>query len=354
MAIEGFDYKGFATSMAEQARSLVPADLKDFEKEYIVKTLDNFTRLAGEALYNDNSLNLNADQAVFITQVIAEWSFHKSIDLVHSGILPEYWDSIMQKIAFTIFEIAKQAIQKNIPQDQVLQAIEHHVVKVYTQSIEELQQKGIISEEVKKQAESQSNIDAMAQQAQQAQMEAQQNALKEQALEEERKAQEVRRLKEEKRSKQRAEKQQNAIASAMPTAVTNKQLKLMSLALVLRILSQDKVTTLLNKFDQKDSTAISQYMNIANLESQIDSDLISDCLKEIKDFLPVKKKLTKENVVNSLMNLQKVKSREQIEKVIRKERPLIKRFVAKAFDGEYGELPLKVAGIIEEYISESV
>lgn len=354
MAIEGFDYKSFATSMAEQARSLVPADLKDFEKEYIVKTLDNFTRLAGEALYNDNSLNLNADQAVFITQVIAEWSFHKSIDLVHSGILPEYWDSIMQKIAFTIFEIAKQAIQKNIPQDQVLQAIEHHVVKVYTQSIEELQQKGIISEEVKKQAESQSNIDAMAQQAQQAQMEAQQNASKEQALEEERKAQEVRRLKEEKRSKQKAEKQQKAIASAMPTAVTNKQLKLMSLALVLRILSQDKVTTLLNKFDQKDSTAISQYMNIANLESQIDSDLISDCLKEIKDFLPVKKKLTKENVVNSLMNLQKVKSREQIEKVIRKERPLVKRFVAKAFDGEYGELPLKVAGIIEEYISESV
>ena len=354
MAIEGFDYKSFATSMAEQARSLVPADLKDFEKEYIVKTLDNFTRLAGEALYNDNSLNLNADQAVFITQVIADWSFHKSIDLVHSGILPEYWDSIMQKIAFTIFEVAKQTIQKNIPQDQGLQAIEHHVLKVYTQSIEELQQKGIISEEVKKQAESQSNIDAMARQAQQAQMEAQQNALKEQALEEERKAQEVRRLKEEKRSKQRAEKQQNAIASAMPTAVTNKQLKLMSLAMVLRILSQDKVTTLLNKFDQKDSTAISQYMNIANLESQIDSDLISDCLKEIKDFLPVKKKLTKENVVNSLMNLQKVKSREQIEKVIRKERPLIKRFVAKAFDGEYGELPLKVAGIIEEYISESV
>ena len=39
MAIEGFDYKGFAESMAEQAKELVPADLKDFEKEYIVKTL---------------------------------------------------------------------------------------------------------------------------------------------------------------------------------------------------------------------------------------------------------------------------------------------------------------------------
>ena len=44
---------------------------KDFEKEYIVKTLGNFTLLAGEALYNDTSLELNADQAVFITQIIA-------------------------------------------------------------------------------------------------------------------------------------------------------------------------------------------------------------------------------------------------------------------------------------------
>ena len=104
MPIEGFDFQAFAASMAEQAKELVPKDLEDREKEYIVKTLGNFTLLAGEALYNDEQLNLTAEQAVFITQVIAEWSFHKSIDLIHSGILPEYWDSIMQKIAFTIFE----------------------------------------------------------------------------------------------------------------------------------------------------------------------------------------------------------------------------------------------------------
>ena len=88
MPIEGFDYKGFAASMSEQAKELVPKELEDREKEYIVKTLGNFTLLAGEALYNDQQLNLNADQAVFITQIIAEWSFHKSIDLIHSGILP--------------------------------------------------------------------------------------------------------------------------------------------------------------------------------------------------------------------------------------------------------------------------
>ena len=209
MAIEGFDYKDFAASMSEQAKDLVPPDLEDFQKEYIVKTLGNFTLLAGEALYNDESLNLNAEQAVFITQIIAEWSYHKSIDLVHSGILPQYWDSIMQKIAFTIFEVAKQAVIRKIPQDQLLQAVEHHVVKVYKQSIEELEQKGIIDAEIKNRAENQSNIDAMAQQAQQAQqaqMEEAQRQQMEMAEEAERKAEESRKQKAEKRAKQKIEK----------------------------------------------------------------------------------------------------------------------------------------------------
>ena len=36
MPIEGFDYKAFAASMTEQAKELVPKELKDHEKEYIV------------------------------------------------------------------------------------------------------------------------------------------------------------------------------------------------------------------------------------------------------------------------------------------------------------------------------
>ena len=41
MPIEGFDYKAFAASMSEQAKELVPPELEDREKEYIVKTLGN-------------------------------------------------------------------------------------------------------------------------------------------------------------------------------------------------------------------------------------------------------------------------------------------------------------------------
>ena len=49
MPIEGFDYKGFAQAMSEQAVGLVPQDLNEQQKEYVVKTLGNFTMLAGEA-----------------------------------------------------------------------------------------------------------------------------------------------------------------------------------------------------------------------------------------------------------------------------------------------------------------
>ena len=348
MPIEGFDYKGFAASMSEQAKELVPKELEDREKEYIVKTLGNFTLLAGEALYNDQQLNLNADQAVFITQIIAEWSFHKSIDLIHSGILPQYWDSIMQKIAFTIFEVAKQAVIRKIPQDQLLQAVEHHVIKVYNQSIEELQQKGLIDEETKNKAESQSNIDAMAQQAQ-----AEQDRLKqEQAAE----AEKARQEKEQRRAnrKQAREQAANRQPVSIPQGITNKQMKLMSLALVLKLMSQDKVTTILNKFDSNDSLAISQYMNMADLESHLDGDLVTDCLKEMKEYLPIKRKLTKENVLGDLLRIYREIPRERIEKVIKNERPLVKRFIAQAYDGEYSDLPLKVAGIVAQYIEESV
>ena len=346
MPIEGFDYKGFAASMAEQAKELVPKELQDREKEYIVKTLGNFTLLAGEALYNDTQLNLTAEQAVFITQIIAEWSFHKSIDLIHSGILPQYWDSIMQKIAFTIFEVAKQAVIRKIPQDQLLQAVEHHVIKVYKSSIEELEQKGIIDEEIKNRAESQSNIDAMAKQAQEEQKRQQMAA----AEEAERSMEAAEKRREEKRKQRRMEKQK----ASMPQGITNKQMKLMTLALVLKILSQDKVTTILNKFDSNDSLAISQYMNMADLESHIDGDLISGCLKEMKEYLPVKRKLTKENVLGDLLRIYRSTSREKIEKIVKNERPLVKRFLAQAYDGEYSALPLRVAGIVAQYVEDSI
>ena len=218
--------------------------------------------------------------------------------------------------------------------------------KFITQAEKSLKKKGVIDEATKNRAESQSNIDAMAKAAQEEQIRQKQEAA-------ERAERNMEAAQKKRAERQRKQKQEKVLAS-MPQGISNKQMKLMSLALVLKILSQDKVTTILNKFDSNDSLAISQYMNMADLESHMDADLISDCLKEMKEYLPIKRKLTKENVMGDLLRIYRSTPREKIEKIIKNERPLVKRFIAQAYDGEYSELPLRVAGIVAQYIEDSI
>ncbi len=346
MAIEGFDYKAFAENMAGQAKQLVPQDLRPDQQEYIVSTLNNFTLLAGEALYNDESLKITAEQAVFITQVIAEWSFHKSIDLIRSGLPKIYWDSIMQKIAFTIFEIAKQAIGKDITQEQLLPVIEHHVVKVYNKCIDDLQSRGAITKKAKETAESQSNIDAMAKQAAE-----EINKEKEAPyIEADNRRKEALKKREEAR-KQRKVEQELEKASEL---VNKKQLKMISLAMILRMLPDEKANLILSKVNPDDVKVIMSYMNVVNLESQIDGDILLECLKEIKNALPVKRTLTEENIMGDMLRLYKTNPREKVEKTIKNERPLVKRFISQAYNGEYSGLPVKVAGIVAQYVEDSI
>lgn len=336
MAIEGFDYQGFATEMAKQAQELVPPECNEMQREYIVKTIENFTRMAGEALYNDTSVNFSADQAILISQIIAEWSFHKSIDLIHSRIMPDFWDGIMQKIAFTIFEVAKQALVRNIPQDQMLQAIEHHVNKAYVAGLEALEKKKVITPEMKEHAAKQSNIDDMAKKVQ---------------------AEEAAQAPPPQAAPQAAPQQNYPTPqhpAGRPAQITGKSAKLLSVALLLKILSQDKVVTILNKFSAEDSQVISQYMQTQNLEAQIDPELACQCLQEMKNYLPKRPKLTEGNVIRHLQRSFERTSRDNIEKLIKYERPYIKRFISAAYEDDYYKIPLRVAGVIAQYVQDSI
>ena len=342
MAIEGFDYKEFAQLMSSQAGELIPKDFNDMQKNYVVKTLSNFTMLAGEAISNDESLGFNADQAIFVTQIIAEWAFHKSIDLVHSGIMPEHWDGIMQKIAFTIFEVAKQAILKNIPQDQILQLVEHHVNKSYKDAIDALEKRGIISAEISQKAASQSNIDEMAAQA--AAAEAQQKAAMEAAAPQETPT-----------PPQGQDLPSVApVSSPIPAGPMEKSLKLMSVALVLKILPNDKVEAILEKFAPQDVETIKSYMKVENLEAGLDINYTLKCIENIKEFLPRRKSPSQENILRQLNKIFDTHPLDDIEKLFKSERPFLKRFIAKAYEGDYYPIPTRVASIVVQYIKDSV
>ena len=336
MAIEGFDYKGFAQNLAQQALELIPKDFDDNQKNYVANTLLNFSTIAGQALNDDTQLNFNLDQAMMITQIIAEWSFHKSVDLIRSGIPQQYWDPIMQKIAFTIFEVAKNAYHQALPQEQCLQLIEHHVKKTYLDCIAELKDKNLIDEGLMEQAASQSNIDTM---------------MQEQAQAEQQQAQQA--------QNQEVQQQQGPIPPGVP--VQNplggdaKVFKLATLALLFQKMKQEKVQTILNKFNPDDANSVIKFMGMPDLGDKVDPGITMRCLEEIKTSLPsVHQNLAPSKIVNKIQNVSQYLDKSQLESILRAERVKVKRFVFTALEGEYLEMPLKVANIIATHIEDSV
>lgn len=320
MAIEGFDYKNFAQVLTSQADELLPANFNDFQRKYVVNTIQNFATLAGEALYSETPSAFNADQAMLITQIIAEWSFHKSVDLIKSGIAPEAWDGVMQKIAFTIFEVAKQTITQGLPQDQVLQIVEHNVHTSYEEALTELKGSGIIDDVLFDKAAHQSNIDEMMEQIQR-----------------------------DKAEQAAAGGQEQSSASS-----DSKVLKLASVALLLRQVEQDKVRTILNKFSPQDAQAVIQYMQMPDLEQKVDKNIAIKCLQEIKTNLPEPKKISPNKIISKLRKIFNEKGKVSVETAIRKERPNVKNFIKNAYEGEYAPMPSKVANIIAQHLEESL
>lgn len=334
MAIEGFDYKGFAQNLAQQALGLIPPEFNDAQKNYVANTLLNFSTVAGQALYDDESLGFDLDQAMMITQIIAEWSYHKSVDLVRSGIPQQYWDPIMQKIAYTIFEIAKNSFHQGLPQDQCLQLIEHHVKKTWLDCIAELKDKNLIDEGLMEQAANQSNIDAMMQQqaaAAQAQQETDMMQQPEVGV------------------------SQQSMPVEAPLGANAKVLKLATLAMLFRKMRQEKVQTILNKFSPDDAESVIRFMGMPDLESKVDTNTAMRCLQEIKTNLPsASQTLTPSRIVSKIQNVSQYLDRSQLEQTLRMERIGVKKLVFNALEGEYYPISPKIANIIATHLEDSV
>lgn len=335
MATQNFDYEAFAQNLAAQAQELVPQDFDDNQKQYVINTLGNFSLLSGKALAEDPNLNFNEEQAVTITQIIAEWSFHKSVDLIRSGIPQQYWDGVMQKIAYTIFEIAKQTFSQNLPHDKILELIEHHVKKSYNEALEELKNKGAIDEGLMEFAESQSNMDKMAKEMQQQQQAPQQQG--------------------------EANVPAQTPQSGMPASPTDfpkvdsKVLKLATVAMLFKKMNKDKVQAILNKFDSDDAETVIKFMRIPDLPERVGAHNALRCLQEIKTNLPQNTDLTPNRVVRKLQLLGSKYTSKDLDTLLVRERIGVKRLVFNALEGKfYDKIPPKVASIVATHLSNSV
>ena len=337
MPIEGFDYKAFAKNLAEQVGPALPPDIVEPDRQYIINIVHNFCYMAGEALANDTTINFNADQACIVTQFIGEWAFHKAIDIIRSNIDPQFRDGILQKVAFTIFEIGKTATIKNMPQADMIAVVEFQVKKAYTEALEELKNRGILNDAQVSEALSHSNIDEMAQQA--AQQEAQQQAAKQQA---------------------------QAAAAATPTGAPvdnsyanqlsdNKILKLATFAIVLRHLPPDKRQGLIERFDENDAAILRDYAAMDDLETKLDPGVIAKGLKEIKNSLPKSKKVNPARINKKLYNIVKNSDISKISNIIGKERKAIKDYVANISSGNKNSpITPRIADIICNHLEDKL
>jgi len=310
MPIEGFNFENFAKNLAGQAKQVIPPNLSEEEKAFVVNIIYKFCYLSGEALSNDESVKLNANQAMLISQFIGEWTFHKSIDLINGNIDMQFREGILQKVAFTVFEIAKQAVVNNIPQDQMIPLVEHHVTTCFKQAIDDLAQKGALNQDQAQGVLSQSNIDAMA--------------------------------------------QSQAAQEAPETHMSdNKILKLASIALVLKQLPQDKMKHMLQKFDKKEAEVLIQYLKMPDLENKIDKNITAKCLHELKNVIPEPAILSPGRIFNRLQKIVNNSDKRIISIIIDNERQLVKNLINTS---DIDEMPVSthVANVICSHLEEKI
>lgn len=143
---ENSDYKHWAKDMAMQAGELISAEVSGNDKEYIIGKIKSNAMKAGKAL-SDSSFTFGIEQKHLLIELISEWTLDKSMLLINSGISCDYWDKILQRIAYTIFEAAKYCFAEAISKEDTLSVIEHHVDKAYKEGLDELLKRKVITDE---------------------------------------------------------------------------------------------------------------------------------------------------------------------------------------------------------------
>lgn len=156
-------YTDYIDSLIEQMKSLLPEDVNKLQQDYLVSNIRKSTTLLAHSMETDKTFkSLDFERQCVYIQIMAEWSFHKEIDLFRSGIPAKYWKVVMQKIWYTMWEVMYACIQNEAPDGVVLSVIERYVNRTYNDAVDELKISNVIDEETEEKAKEQSNIEIMA------------------------------------------------------------------------------------------------------------------------------------------------------------------------------------------------
>ena len=301
MPIEGFNYKAHASdivgqvkNLLEQPNSAVPNTVTKEDKQFIIGIIQNFCVMCGEALFNDPNLKFSAVEAANIVQIVAEWTFHKSIDMITSKIPVPNRAPILQVIALNVFNIAKLASIKKLPQDKLITLVEEKVKQVFEEEIQKLAKKGTINPEQANAALKASNLENFVENVEENRLD---NAQKE--------------------ANNNAENSSNA----------KKVLKYTALAVILKNLPIEKANEILSALDKTTAGHVINYMKMSNLEDKIDHNLLIKSLEEIKRFIPIPESANTQRILTKYHKLVKTVKPSILSDIAMKERESVKDFI---------------------------
>ncbi len=331
MPIENFDAQKFAQGLAQQAVQLVPQEFEQQHKEYVVNKVYQFCMLAGNALNQDTSISLNADKACSICQFIGEWTFHKSIDIVRAGIPTDLWDTILQQIAFAIFEAAKYTQTNNFDHNQAAATVQKEAIATYEATLQELAKAGKINAADIPRILSFSNIENMAQE----------NA---------------------RRNQQNPQNPQNPQPPKEPQKIgkdNEKALKYASIALFIKTLPEAKVKRIFGILGNEEINEINAYLEMPDLEEKIEPSTASRYLKEFKEIFCKKDASLPEDFCSKILNLKMNYNEIDIKNTVKFERPVIKNYVHLCLDNDRRKLEKLnlspyIASVVYDYITSKL
>ena len=160
-------YIDFIENLIGQIQPLLPKDVNKLQEDYLVSNIRKSGMLMASGIQDDEEFSrIDFEQQCFYIQIMAEWSFHKEIDLFRSGIPAKYWKVVMQKIWYAMWEVMYACVKNEAPETVVLSLVERFVNRTYRDAVEELKENEIIDEQTEEKAKEQSNIKIMAQEVQ--------------------------------------------------------------------------------------------------------------------------------------------------------------------------------------------
>ena len=156
-------YADYIETLIVGIAPLLPDDVNKLQQDYLENNIRHSAMLLASSMQTDAVFSsLNFEQQCLYIQIMAEWSFHKEIDLFRSGIPAKYWKIVMQKIWYTIWEVMYACIQNEALESIVLDIVKRYVNRTYNDAVEELKESNIIDDETEEKAKEQSNIELMA------------------------------------------------------------------------------------------------------------------------------------------------------------------------------------------------